>query len=327
MNIAPGQIAVVTGAGSGIGRELALQLSRLGVHVSICDLAEDAMAQTVALCRDQAPAGTRVHSLRADVSVEAEVLAFRDAVLAAHGTAQVELVFSNAGIGGGGSFVDGDRTEWDRTFAVCWSGVYHVARAFMPALIASRQAVLVNVSSVNGFWASLGPLSSHTAYSAAKFAVKGFTEALITDLRLNAPHVRCAVVMPGHIGTQIAHHSLSAMPVTAARLAQGRKRLARLGVPVAGLDDAGVLQALQAQANEFRDSAPTSAAQAAAVILDGVRAGRWRILVGEDAEFLDARVRAEPESAYEVPFAMALMQARLAREERARRAVEGETGT
>ena len=74
----------------------------------------------------------------------------------------------------------------------------------MPMLLASDEGYIVNTSSVNGFWASVGPDVSHTAYSAAKFAVKGFTEALITDLRLNAPHVKCSVVMPGHIGTSIA---------------------------------------------------------------------------------------------------------------------------
>src|SRR5204862_7980611 len=81
-------------------------------------------------------------------------------------------------------------------------------RAFAPLLVASDAGYLVNTSSVNGFWASLGPGIPHTAYSAAKFAVKGFTEALITDFRINAPHVKVAVVMPGHIGTDIVTNSM-----------------------------------------------------------------------------------------------------------------------
>ena len=84
---------------------------------------------------------------------------------------------------------------------MCWGGVYNGSRAFMPLLVASDEGHIVNTSSVNGFWAALGPGTPHTAYSAAKFAVKGFTEALIIDLRLNAPHVHASVVMPGHIGT------------------------------------------------------------------------------------------------------------------------------
>jgi NAD(P)-dependent dehydrogenase (short-subunit alcohol dehydrogenase family) len=86
--------------------------------------------------------------------------------------------------------------------------VYYCARAFMPLLIASGDGVLVNTSSVNGFWATLGPGIPHTAYSTAKFAVKGFTEALIEDLRTNAPQVRVAVVMPGHVGTDIVANSM-----------------------------------------------------------------------------------------------------------------------
>ena len=313
MDIQPDQIAVVTGAATGIGRALARQLSAAGVHVSICDVAEEAMAETVVLCRAEAPAGTRVHSFRADVSCEAEVLAFRDAVRQAHGTDHIHLLLNNAGIGGGGSFVDGDREAWDHTFAVCWFGVYHVARAFLPLLVASSEGCMVNVSSVNGFWASLGPGSTITSYAAAKFAVKGFTEALLSDLRLNAPHVSCALVMPGHVSSQIAQNSQAAFAWTPERMQTMRRHLLRAGAPVAELDDAGLVQYLRQRAETFRDSAPTSSEQAAATILDGVRAGRWRILVGVDAEFMDAQVRADPENAYELHFAQRLSEAAKAR--------------
>ena len=91
-------------------------------------------------------------------------------------------------------------------FAVCWGGVYLGTRTFLPLLLASTEGHVVNTSSVNGFWATLGG-NAHTAYSAAKFAVKGFTEALISDFRQNAPHLRASVVMPGHIGTSIVFNS------------------------------------------------------------------------------------------------------------------------
>src|SRR4029079_11772580 len=108
---------------------------------------------------------------------------------------------------GGNSFLTGPRDAWDKTFAVCWGGVYNGMRAFADLVVASDDAYVINTSSVNGFWARLGPGVPHTAYAAAKFAVKGFTEALISDLRLNAPHIKCSVVMPGHIGTSIAANS------------------------------------------------------------------------------------------------------------------------
>ena len=145
-----------------------------------------------------------------DVSDEAQVLRFRDELLGQHDREHVDLVFSNAGIGGGGSFVTAPRAEWERTFAVDFWGTYYCARAFLPLLIASGDGVLVNTSSVNGLWASLGPGMPNNAYCTAKFAVRGFTEGLIEDLRTNAPQVRVAVVMPGHVGTDIVGNSFRA---------------------------------------------------------------------------------------------------------------------
>lgn len=87
---------------------------------------------------------------------------------------------------------------------MCWFGVYYTSRAFMSSLVLSDSGHIANTSSVNGFWASLGPQSAHTAYSSAKFAVKGFTEALLNDMKLNAPHIGVSLVCPGHIGTDIA---------------------------------------------------------------------------------------------------------------------------
>src|SRR5262245_25861090 len=198
-----GRIAVVTGGGTGMGRELVRQLASEGCHVSMCDVSAENMEQTKALAEQGAPRGTRVHAFVADVSSEADLLAFRTAVVEEHDTDHVNLVFNNAGIGGGGSLIEAPREEWEKTFDVCWYGVYFGTRTFLPMLIASDEGHLVHTSSVNGFWASLGPMTAHTAYSAAKFAVKGFTEALINDLRTNAPHVKVSLVMPGHVGTSI----------------------------------------------------------------------------------------------------------------------------
>lgn len=308
------RIAVITGGGTGMGRELARQLAAEGCHVAICDVSEEAMARTKALCEEGAPDGVRVTTHQADVSQEDQLLAFRDAVVAEHETDCVHLVFNNAGIGGGGSLVLSDREEWEKVFDVCWKGVYYGTRAFLPLLLASDEGHLINTSSVNGFWASLGPLTAHTAYSAAKFAVKGFTEALINDFRLNAPHLKVSLVMPGHIGTSIVINSgkiLGRDPkeMSDEDLLEAREQMARMGFDPGGATNDQIRQALQQRAEEFRDDAPMTAAEAARIILDGVRKGQWRILVGEDAFALDRLVREHAEEAYEPSFMEQLLAA------------------
>ncbi len=298
-----GRVAVVTGGGTGMGRELVRQLAAAGAHVAMCDVSADNMAESQALAESAAASGVRITSFVADVSDEANVLAFRDDVAARHGS-HLHLLFNNAGIGGGGSFVVDDRGEWEKTFDVCWGGVYLCTRAFMPMLLAAEAGHVVNTSSVNGFWASLGPSIPHTAYSAAKFAVKGFTEALINDFKMNAPHLQASVVMPGHVGTSIVINSQKAFgrepkELTEAQIAQMRDRLAQRGMDLSSASDEDIRTGLQFQAEQFRDAAPLSAGDAATIILDGVLAGEWRILVGDDAVALDELVRANPEDAYD----------------------------
>ena len=290
-----------------MGRELVRQLAAEGSHVATCDVSGDDLSETKELADREAPSGTRVTTFVADVSDETQILAFRDSVGTAHETDHVNLLFNNAGIGGGGSFVRDSREEWDQTFAVCWGGVYTCLRAFLPMLLAATEGHVVNTSSVNGFWASLGPNLPHTAYSAAKFAVKGFTEALITDFRLNAPHLHASVVMPGHVGTSIMFNSSRYLgrdlkDLTDDQVAETRQRLERSGIPTTGASDEDIRQGIVAQAELFRDAAPVSAAEAATIILTGVRNDDWRILVGRDAVLLDEMVRAAPKSAYDASF-------------------------
>jgi NAD(P)-dependent dehydrogenase (short-subunit alcohol dehydrogenase family) len=184
--------------------------------------------------------------------------------------------------------------------------VYLGVRTFLPLLLKADEGHIVNTSSVNGFWASVGMGVPHTAYSAAKFAVKGFTEALINDLRLNAPHIKCSVVMPGHIGTSIVANSRviqnGSNELTPNDMRATRQRLAGMNVDVSKMSDADIQKAADERARSFLEEAPTTAAQAARIILDGVKAGKWRILVGDDAQKLDERVRRTPEHAYEPEF-------------------------
>jgi NAD(P)-dependent dehydrogenase (short-subunit alcohol dehydrogenase family) len=302
-----GRLAVVTGGGAGIGRELVHQLVAEGCSVATCDISPKSMAETEHLCEKHRKSA-RVTTHVADVSDEAQVLRFRDDVAKRHATDKVHLLFNNAGIAGGGSLFADTRAQWESTFNICWGGVYLCTRAFLPMLVNADAAHIVNTSSVNEFWASLGPGTSHTAYSAAKFAVKGFTEALIGDLSVHAPHVKCSVVMPGHIGTSIAfnsrkvHYGTDSDAMGPEEIARLRTRLAASGRDVSQVSDAD-LQALAIErARKFLENAPTTAAAAATVILDGVKAGRWRILVGQDAHVLDEMVRQAPEDAYEAAF-------------------------
>jgi NAD(P)-dependent dehydrogenase (short-subunit alcohol dehydrogenase family) len=272
-----GKLAVVTGAATGMGRELAHELAREGCHLALCDVVIDVLAQTADTCRERGPEGLRVTTHRCDVSDQAQVIAFRDAVLAEHETDHVHLLFNNAGIGGGGSILNDERADWERTFGVCWYGVYYGTRVFLPLLTASDDGYIVNTSSVNGFWACLGPDTPHTAYSAAKFAVKGFTEALVVELRVNAPHVKAAVVMPGHIGTSIVINSGKvlgkgeAKDMSAKDVARMRDQLVKRGFPVGEVEDDQIRAIMAQMGILFRDHAPTTAAQAAQIILDGVR--------------------------------------------------------
>jgi hypothetical protein len=303
-----GKIAVITGGGTGMGRELARQLVAEGCNVAMCDVSVDAMAETKALCEvEKLPQGLRVSTHIADVSIEDQLKRFRDELAEQHATDKIHLLFNNAGIGGGGSLFTNTREQWERTFNICWGGVYLGVRTFLPMLMKAPEGHIVNTSSVNGFWASVGMGVSHTAYSAAKFAVKGFTEALMNDLRLNAPHLKCSVVMPGHIGTSIVSNTRKVQSGTESdrlnptEIVQARQRLNGMGVDTAAMSDEEIQQIALDRARTFRDEAPTTAA-AAKIILDGVKAGQWRILVGEDAHKLDERVRERPESAYTAEF-------------------------
>jgi NAD(P)-dependent dehydrogenase (short-subunit alcohol dehydrogenase family) len=302
-----GRIAVVTGGGTGMGRELVRQLAKEGCHVATCDVFAEPLEETRQSALVEAPEGTRVTTFLADVSVEDEVRSFRDEVAREHQTEHINLLFNNAGIGGGGSMITDDRADWERTFGVDWGGVYHCTRVFLPMLLASDEGHLVNTSSINGVWGSIGPMTPHTAYSAAKFAVRGFSEALIADFRVNAPHLRVSVVLPGHIGTSIVLNSAKIFGRDADSLEDEdlrrlRRQLASRGVPADKVSDEDLRKGVQQMGESFRDNAPTSAARAATIILNGVRENRWRILVGEDAEWIDAQVRADPDHAYDVQF-------------------------
>ena len=285
------------------------QLVAEGCSIAMCDVAEAGLKETRYLCsQTRPPQGLRITTHIVDVADESQVVRFRDEVEQQHETDRIHLLFNNAGIGGGGSFLLNPREEWERVFNICWGGVYLCTRSFLPMMLKADKGHIVNTSSVNGFWAQIGVNIPQTAYGAAKFAVKGFSEALQTDLRLHAPHIKCSVVMPGHIGTGIAANSRKLQSgnhsdkLNAYELKLARARISSMGIDATKMSDAEVENMVKERARKFVDEAPMTAAEAATVILNGVREERWRILVGKDAELIDQMVRATPEQAYDVAF-------------------------
>ncbi|WP_432025779.1 SDR family NAD(P)-dependent oxidoreductase [Streptomyces sp. 1222.5] len=265
MSSVRGKVAAVTGAGSGIGRNLAFELAKRGARLAVSDVDDRGLEETA----DRAKAlGAEVHTAHLDVSDRAAVEAYAATVAEHFGV--VHQIYNNAGIAGGGqSVLDAEWELYDRTLAVNLFGVIHGTKAFLPHLIASGDGHVVNVSSLNGYLAQ----PTLSAYCASKFGVRGFTEALRTEMLAGRHPVRVSVVHPGGVKTNIA----------TAALEQARAR--GLAPTPQQLDRARVY-------NEKLLKMP--AEQAARIIVDGVEAGRPRIRVGTDAKIVDRLVRLAP---------------------------------
>jgi len=250
-----GRVATITGAGSGIGRALAENLAGRHAHLALSDIDETGLAETAARCEGR---GVKVTTARVDVADRAAVFAWADQVVAEHGA--VHLVVNNAGVALGATIeaVSYDDLEW--LMGINFWGVVHGTKAFLPHLAAAGEGHIVNLSSVFG----LISVPSQSAYNAAKFAVRGFTDALRMELAIADSPVSCTTVLPGGVKTNIA-------------------RNARIDASVADL--AG--DADTAAGDEFEKLAHTTAADAAAQILRAVERNRRRVLVGADAKLID----------------------------------------
>ena len=288
-----------------MGRELTRQLAAAGCDVAICDVSVEAMDETIELASAGAAGrdGVRLTACVADVSDREAMNEFAAHVASEFETDSIHLLFNNAGISGASSIVTADHDVWDRVFAVTFGGVLNGMRSFLPMLLRAERGHVVNTSSVNGLWACLGPTGSHSSYSAAKFAVRGLTESLLVDFRMNAPHLTASVVMPGHIGTQIARNSMIAAGLDPKDMSDDvvlrvRQRMADSGVDVSGASDEDIRNLMQLRADSFEHDAPTTAGEAATIILDGVRSGTWRVLIGDDAVRLDEMLRQDPTEVY-----------------------------
>ncbi|WP_052313777.1 SDR family NAD(P)-dependent oxidoreductase [Nocardia thailandica] len=246
-----GRVAVITGAASGIGRALAIELTARGARVAISDVNAEGLARTAELC------GGRAHQQVLDVADCASVHAYADTVAEHFGA--VNLVINNAGITKFGTVDETPYTDLEAVMDVDFWGVVHGTKAFLPHLIASGDGHIVNISSVFGLFG----VPTQSSYNAAKFAVRGYTEALAQEMLIAGHPVGVTCVHPGGVKTGIVASATSST--------------------------GGDMTALRTLFTE--KLTPTSPETAARTILRAVRGRRTRVLVGYDAVAMDAAVR------------------------------------
>jgi butyryl-CoA dehydrogenase len=254
-----GRVAAITGAGSGIGRALAQQLSRRGTHLALSDINEPGLAETVSLCEGS---GVKVTSQRLDVADRDAMFAWADVVAAEHG--KVNLIFNNAGVALAATITDGSVDDIAWLMGINYWGVVYGTKAFLPHLLAAGEGHVINMSSVFGLLA----IPSQSAYNSAKFAVRGFTDCLRMELEIASAEVSATTVHPGGIKTNIARNAR----IDPALEAQSGSR--------------------EEAAAQFEKIALTSPAKAARQILKAVERNRRRALIGPDAKVIDLLSRA-----------------------------------
>ncbi|WP_020650306.1 SDR family NAD(P)-dependent oxidoreductase [Solimonas variicoloris] len=256
------KVAAITGAGSGMGRELAIELAKRGCHVAISDVNEAGLAQTAEIVKRYP---VRVTTQKLDVADRDAVYAWADKVVADHG--KVNLIFNNAGVALATTLEGADYGDFEWIMGINFWGVVYGSKAFLPHLRASGEGHIVNTSSIFGLFAVPG----NGCYNASKFAVRGFNECLRQELELMKAPVSLTSVHPGGIKTGIAK---------AARTSKSIE-----GVLARDIDSAKV---------NFDKLFITSANRAACIILKAVEGNKRRVLVGPDAKFLDIVVRLLP---------------------------------
>ena len=266
------KVAVITGAGSGMGRYLAILLAKDGADVCICDINEETLNETLAMLRKY---NVSVSSHLLDVSDKESIQALPQKVIDQHG--KVDLVFNNAGVGSGSYFQDMNEDNWDWVMGINFEGVVNSTRAFIPHMIDNSEAAIINTSSIFG----MVTIPGQSVYHATKFAVRGFTESLALEMKQTNPNLQIHCVHPGHIGTNIA---------TSARISDEDfdKTQARMSIfnrnPPKTKQEMGEL---------FKEGG-MHPSKAAKIILDGVKKNNSRIFVGLDAKLLDLSQRLFP---------------------------------
>jgi len=266
------KVAVITGAGSGIGRYLALLLAKDGADVAICDIDELALNETAEMLRKY-NSSVSVHLL--DVSDSEAVESLPEKVIESHG--KVNLVFNNAGVTAISEFKDLDKKDWDWVMNINLHGVVNSTRSFLPYLLDQPEAAIINTSSIFGMVAVPG----QTVYHATKFAVRGFTESLALEMAQSNENVQIHCVHPGHIGTNIA--SNARIDEESFDAPNEERSIFTRNAP----------SNLQEMGDQFREGGmhPSKAAQ---IILKGVIKNKKRIFIGLDAKLLELSQRVFP---------------------------------
>ena len=249
-----GRVAAITGAGSGIGRALAYELARRGAPLALSDIDDAGLAETVWRCEEF---GNRITSQHVDVADRGEVYAWADRVVADHGT--VNLIINNAGVALGATVEAMSYEDFEWLMNINFWGVVYGTKAFLPHLKQSGEGHIVNLSSVFG----LISVPSQSAYSAAKFAVRGFTDTLRMELEIEGADVSATTVHPGGIKTNIARNARMDASVSG----------------IAGDPDKAV--------RDFERAFITTPEKAASQILSAVQCNRRRALIGPDAKVID----------------------------------------
>ena len=266
------KVAVITGAGSGMGRYLAILLAKDGADVCVCDVNKETLNETVAMLRKY---NVSVSSHLLDVSDKESIEALPQKVIDQHG--KVDLVFNNAGVSAGSHFKDMDEDNWDWVMGINFDGVVNSTRAFIPHLVNNSEAAIVNTSSIFGMVAVPG----QTVYHATKFAVRGFTESLALEMKQTNPNLQIHCVHPGHIGTNIA--ATARMSDKDFENTQPRSSIFTRNAP----------KTQQEMGELFREGG-MHPSKAAKIILKGVKKNKSRIFIGLDAKLLDLSQRLFP---------------------------------
>lgn len=285
-----GRVAVVTGGAMGMGLELCLLLAKAGCSVALCDINEAALRKAVASCtaaRSRPDAKITAHVV--DLADRQAIARFQVEVQAEHGSV-VHLLFNNAGMAIAAAWDRMTEAAFDKVMAVNLDGVVTATRAFWPMLLKADEAAVVNTSSVAGFFP---PASGYSIpYAVSKYAVRGFSEALIDQCRIIAPHITVTCVHPGAVITEIVGVNMD-MPDADERFIEDMPPWVRaelLAVP----EGEARIAALKAKASQAFNRFGLRAPKAAAIIFDAVRRKQTRVLVGWDATVMDLAVRLFP---------------------------------
>ena len=274
------KVALITGAASGMGKYLAINLAKEGADVVICDVNEEGLKETEKIIKSYNVGSS---SLVLDVRDKKEVKELPSKIIENHG--KIDLVFNNAGVVIPTGFLNMNEEDWNWCNDINYNSIINFSRSFLPHLMKEEETALINTSSIFGIITT----PNNTVYHASKFAVRGFTESLAKEMEGSNTQIHC--VYPGHIGTNIAVNAKFGDQVV-----KGENKEGILGLNGEPVKDIKGNQVSEKEAGiRFRDAGmdPDKAAQ---IILKGIKKNKKRIFVGIDAKLMEISQRIFPDS-------------------------------